>query len=51
MFKIYFKTALRILIKSRTYTFINIIGLALGMACCLLIMLYVKDELNYDGFH
>ncbi|MCE2433127.1 MAG: ABC transporter permease [Candidatus Latescibacteria bacterium] len=51
MFKIYFKTALRILIKSRTYTSINIIGLALGIACCLLIMLYVEDELNYDGFH
>jgi putative ABC transport system permease protein len=51
MFKNYLKIALRHLKKSPTYSFINIAGLAVGMACCLLISLYVFNELGYDKFH
>ncbi len=51
MFANYFKIALRTLLRSKTYSFINIAGLALGLATCLLIALYVTDELSYDGFH
>ncbi len=47
----YLKIAWRNLLKQRGLTFINIFGLALGLACCLLIMLYVADELSYDRFH
>ena len=51
MLKNYFKLTLRHLLKYRTYSFINIAGLAVGMACCMLILLYVRDELRYDRFH
>jgi len=51
MFKNYFKLTLRHLLKYRTYSFINIAGLAVGMTCCILILLYVRDELRYDHFH
>jgi putative ABC transport system permease protein len=51
MFKNYFKTAIRNLLKQKGYTVINISGLALGMCCCLLILMFVWDELNYDRFH
>jgi len=51
MIKNYFKTTLRNLIKHKGYSFINISGLAMGIACCLLIILYVKDELTFDRFH
>ncbi len=51
MIKNYFKTAIRNLIKHKGYSFINITGLALGISCCLLIILYVKDELTFDRFH
>ncbi len=51
MIRNYFKTALRNLIKHKGYSFINVTGLALGIACCLLIILYVKDELGFDRFH
>jgi putative ABC transport system permease protein len=51
MFKNYFKVAFRNLRKSPSFSFINISGLAIGMACCLLILLYVSDELSYDNFH
>ncbi len=47
----YFKTAFRNLIKHRGYSFINIIGLAIGMACCLLILMYVNHELSYDNYN
>ncbi len=43
--------ALRSLIKQRKYAFINIFGLALGLACFILITVWVKDELSYDRFH
>lgn len=47
----YLKIALRTLRKKPFYTGINILGLAIGMAACLLISLYVLDELSYDRFH
>lgn len=43
--------AFRNLLKYKGYSSINIIGLAVGMACCLLILLYVQDELSYDRFY
>lgn len=51
MFKNYFKIAFRNIIKHKGYSFINISGLALGMACTILILLWVKDELNFDKYH
>ncbi|UCH97271.1 MAG: ABC transporter permease, partial [Candidatus Aminicenantes bacterium] len=51
MFKNYLKITLRNIMKHKGYSFINIFGLAIGMACCLLISLWVLDELSYDRFH
>jgi putative ABC transport system permease protein len=51
MFKNYLKSALRNLFKHKGYSLINIVGLAIGMASCLLILLYVRHELSYDAFH
>jgi putative ABC transport system permease protein len=51
MFKHYLKIALRNFRKYKTFSFINISGLAIGMACCLLLMLWVQDELNYEKFN
>lgn len=51
MFNNYFRTALRNIKKYKGYSFINITGLALGMACCVLIFLWVQNELSYDRFH
>jgi len=51
MFQNYIKTALRNMKKFKGYTFINIAGLAIGIACCILILLWVRDELSFDGFH
>ena len=51
MFRNYLKIALRNLSKNRSYTAINICGFAVGLACCLLIGLYVQNELSYDRFH
>ncbi len=51
MFKIYFITGIRKLLKDRFYSLINVSGLAIGLASCLLIILYVQDELSYDRFH
>ncbi len=51
MLKNYLKIAFRNLSRHKGYTFINVAGLAAGMACCLLILLYVRDELSYDRFH
>ncbi|MDH4271310.1 MAG: ABC transporter permease, partial [Candidatus Aminicenantes bacterium] len=47
----YSKIALRKLRKQKAYSFINIAGLAVGLAACLLILLWVKDELSYDTYH
>ena len=51
MFRNYFKIAFRYLGKHKGYSFINIAGLAVGIACCLLILLLVRDELSFDRFH
>jgi len=51
MFKNYLKTAFRNLWKNKAFSFINIMGLALGLACSLLIMLWVNDEYKVDAFH
>jgi putative ABC transport system permease protein len=51
MFKNYLKIALRTLRKQKTYAFLNVIGLALGMAACLLLALYVRYQLSFDSFH
>jgi len=51
MLKNYFKIALRNLLRHKGYSSINIFGLAMGMACCFLIALYVLDELSYDRFY
>lgn len=51
MFKNYIKTALRGLWKNKVFSAINIVGLAAGLAVCLLIVLYVTDELSYDKYN
>jgi putative ABC transport system permease protein len=51
MLKNYLKIAWRNLKQNKSYTFINFLGLAMGMTCCILIALYVKSELNYDQFN
>src|SRR6476469_440461 len=51
MIKNYLKTAFRNIWKSKVFSFINIMGLALGLSCSLLIMLWVNDEYNVDAFH
>jgi putative ABC transport system permease protein len=51
MLQNYLKIAFRALSKQRFYSFINITGLALGVAACLLILLYVQHELSYDRHH
>jgi putative ABC transport system permease protein len=45
------KVTIRNIIRHKGYAFLNIFGLAAGMACCILIGLWVLDELNYDRFH
>ena len=47
----YLKVALRNLRKYKFYAFINVAGLAIGLACCFLILLYVQDERSYDRYH
>jgi len=51
MFRNYFKTAWRLLLKNKIYSAINIIGLAIGMAACIAIMLFVSYERSFDGMH
>ena len=51
MLKNYLKIAFRNLIKNKTYSGINIIGLSIGVACSLLILLYLTNEFSYDKFH
>ncbi|MBD0376635.1 MAG: ABC transporter permease, partial [Flavisolibacter sp.] len=51
LFKNYITIAFRNLWKNRTFSFINIFGLVTGIACSLLIFLFVTDELSYDRFH
>ncbi|MGD9158246.1 MAG: ABC transporter permease [Desulfobacteraceae bacterium] len=51
MLKNYFTIAVNNLLKNKLYSAINIIGLAIGMACTIMIMLWIQDELSYDKFH
>ena len=51
MLRNYLKIAFRNLVKHKAYSAINITGLAIGIACCLVILLYVRNELSYDKFH
>jgi len=51
MLQNYLKIALRNLLRNKVYSFINIFGLALGVACCLMLTLYIQDELSYDKHH
>jgi putative ABC transport system permease protein len=51
MLKNYLKTALRIMFRQKAYSAINVIGLSLGIAATLLIILYVTDEVSFDRFH
>lgn len=51
MFKNYLKVAFRNIVKHKGYSFINIFGLAVGMAVCIIILLWVQYELSYDRFH
>jgi putative ABC transport system permease protein len=48
MWRNYFTVGVRALAKNRTYAFINIVGLAIGMAACLMILLFVRYEMSYD---
>ena len=51
MFKSYLRTALRNLTRNKIYSFINIFGLSVGIACCLLLSLYVYNQLSFDKHH
>ncbi|UCE40280.1 MAG: ABC transporter permease [Candidatus Aminicenantes bacterium] len=51
MIKNYLKIAFRVIKKHKGYSFINITGLAVGIACCVLILLWVQDELRFNRFH
>ncbi len=51
MFRTYIKIALRNLVKNKIYSFINIGGLAIGMACFLMITMFIRHELSYDQYH
>ncbi|HET9744716.1 MAG TPA: ABC transporter permease [Chitinophagaceae bacterium] len=51
MFKNYFKTAFRSLIRNRNYTIINIAGLAVGVAICILIFIIIQFQTSFDNFH
>ena len=51
MIKNYLTVAIRNIARNKTFSAINILGLAIGMASCILILLYVQDELSYDQHH
>src|SRR5882724_1755608 len=51
MLKNYFKTAWRSLIKGKSFSIINITGLAIGMAGAALILLWLQNEISFDKFH
>ncbi len=51
MIKNYFKIAFRNLLRNKGFSIINILGLAIGMASALLILLWIQNEVSYDGFH
>ena len=51
MFKNHLKIAWRTLLKDKQFTFLNVLGLSAGLACTLLIYLWVNDELSFDKFN
>jgi putative ABC transport system permease protein len=51
MFRIYLRSAFRNLVRHRTYTFLNVFGLATGMAACIVILLFAYYEKSFDGMH
>lgn len=51
MLRNYFIVAWRNLMKSKTFSFINVFGLSIGLTCCLLVGLYLHHELSYDNYH
>ena len=51
MYKNYLKIAIRNMLKSKVYSVINVLGLAIGMAATILILLFVQNELSYDKYH
>lgn len=51
MIRNYFKTAFRNLWRNKGFSLINIVGLSVGLACCMLIFLYTMDEVSYDRFN
>ena len=51
MVKNYLKIAIRNMLSQKAYSLINILGLSVGMAACILILLFVNDELSYDKYH
>jgi predicted permease len=51
MIRNYFKIAIRNLLRNKSYAFINVLGLAVGISACLLIFLIIQNELSFDTFH
>jgi len=51
MFKSYMKIAFRNIFKFKIFSAINVMGLAVGMAVCLLMLMYIVNETNYENFH
>src|ERR1700760_4404482 len=51
MLRNYIKTAIRSLLKNKGFTALNVLGLSVGLATCLLIVFYVVDELSYDRYN
>ena len=51
MLKNYLTVAVRNILRHKVYSCINIMGLAVGIACCILILLWVQDEMSYERFH
>ncbi|MDX1587184.1 MAG: ABC transporter permease, partial [Balneolaceae bacterium] len=47
----YLKVAFRNILKKKYYSFLNLLGLSIGITAAILIMIYVQDELSYDNFH
>jgi putative ABC transport system permease protein len=51
MIRNFIKVAFRGMLRNKAYTFINVAGLSVGVACCLLLSLYIQDELSFDKHH
>jgi putative ABC transport system permease protein len=51
MFRNFLKVSIRNLVRNKTYSIINILGLSIGMACSIIIFLFILDELSYDRYH